>query len=671
MSDRVSFALAVLLLLVGAFLRHWDITTLPLGLNETEVTDIRIAETARQGRVEVFYDVGGEGREGLYQSILAAVTAVTGGGLLGYRILSVWVGMITLALTYALGKRLFGAPAGLASMALMTVNLLPILLSRTVTRQALVPLFFTAVLLALALSLPIYGRRREANATPFAILGVLLGISFYIHPSSYIITLLVMIFITYVVLSRQPLTRRTLSLTWFAVVVLIVIATPYLISSLQFPELSGARRVFAPNISTPLRSLVDGLGGLFFIGDNNPTWNLPGRPLLDVVTGLFVLVGFVTALRYWRQPRCFLLLIALLLVAPVTLVRDSSPNFAQFALLLPLLALLFGLGVVTLYRSIQGMAGRWVFALAILALVVFDLQWTVRDLFIAWPARDDVQQVYNTRLGQIAHYLDKTADDIPTVICTPVLRPPNAPRTLTSTQLLALMMHRTNSVIRYADCGTGLVFTQGGAAEQVIMLEQTALTSLPPYLRDWIAQGEVLTSADVPPDGVVLLDIESQLADTIGALTTTAPAAYAPESPGGMDVAAPPVRFGGNVTFLGYVPNWPQNARPGDVLTIITYWRVDGIVPGDLRLFTHIQSDPAALPAAQNDLISVLPESLRPRDVFVQLTFVELPRTMPNGSYSISLGAYEGNTRIRLDAFDGDQPRGTRLFIGQVTVQGS
>jgi 4-amino-4-deoxy-L-arabinose transferase-like glycosyltransferase len=114
------------------------------------------------------------------------------------------------------------------------------LLSRTAVREALLPLFFTSVLLALALALPIYGRQREPGATPFAALGVLLGLGFYIHPINFVITLLTMLFIAYVVISRQPLTRRTLSLTWFAVVVLIVIATPYLTSSLQLPELAGA-----------------------------------------------------------------------------------------------------------------------------------------------------------------------------------------------------------------------------------------------------------------------------------------------------------------------------------------------------------------------------------------------------------------------------------------------
>ncbi len=670
MSDRTSFGLAVVLLLLGVFLRLYAVTTLPPGLNQEEITSIRIAETVRLGHVEVFYNLGGEGREGFFPAMLAAFTAATGGGLLGYRMLSVFAGLLTLALMYALGRRLFGAPAGLAASGLLAVNMLSILLSRTAVSEALVPLFFTAALLALTLALPIYGRRHEASATPFAALGVLLGVGFYVHPVSFLITLLVMIFIIYVVLSRQPLTRRTLSLTWFAVVVLIVIATPYLTSSLQFPQLAGAGRVFASNINRPIDSLIDGVGGLFFAGDTSAVWNLPGRPLLNLVSGLFVLIGLLVALRYWRQPRFTLLLLGVLLIVPVTLIRDSSPNFLYYAALLPLLALLFGLGVTALYRSLRDQTARRIMALGLTALIIFDLQWVVGDLFGGWSRLPATQTAYNARLGMLAHRLDVTVSDLPAVICTPVLHPPNAPPQLTSTQLIALMMHRADADLRYADCGTGLIFTQGGAREQLILPEANALESMPAYLAGWVADGQVLHSPDLPPNGVVVLDVESRLANTIGEFTTTAPTSFAPESSGGMEVTAPPVRFGGNVTFLGYEQNWSDIYLPGDVLEVITFWRVDGIVPTDLRLFTHIQSDPAALPAAQHDPISVLSESLRPRDVFIQVTFVQLPPTMPTANYSISVGAYEGNTRIRLNAFDGDQPRGTRMFIGQIAVQG-
>jgi len=105
------------------------------------------------------------------------------------------------------------------------------------------------------------------------------------------------------------------------------------------------------------------------------------------------------------------------------------------------------------------------------------------------------------------------------------------------------------------------------------------------------------------------------------------------------------------------------------VVTVITWWRVDGPLPPDLRFFTHILSDPAAI-VTQNDSISVDVTALQPRDVFAQITFVPLPLTLPDGVYTLSIGAAQSMTGARLPVLDETgQRRGDRLFIGSITVQ--
>ncbi len=685
MSNRLSYTFAICLLLLAAGLRLSQIATLPPGFSASEITDIRIAETVRQGRVEVFYNVHGQGREGLYQTLLTAVSS-PGGGLIGYRILSVWLGMLTLALIYALGSRLFGNLAGLSALALMSVTMLPIILSRMVAPELILPLFVTAVLLALALSLPVFSAAPQRGAeeddstsapktAAFGALGLLLGLGFYLHPISFPVALLSMTFIVYMIVTRRPFTRRTLSFTWFAVVVMIVIATPYVISSLQRPMLAAAGRLFAddPNRNL-LQTLAAGFNGLFFVGDSNPALNLPGRPLIDLVSGVILIVGVVSALRCWRQARCVLLLIALVFIAPFALLAAGSPNFLAYAPLLPLIALFFGLGVTTLYSSVRG-ASRIVAVVGLIALLAFNVVWVVRDLFVNWAQQPQMQQVYNARLGELAHYLDLTTADTPAVLCTATLKPQNNPVSLTTTQMLALMMHRQDVTLRYADCGSALILTEGGSREQVVLTEPDDAAGVNPYLQPWLNQGQIVNQPDLPADSVIVLDVTDSLAQRVGSFMTTAPVAFETAPTEGDNtaaaptLAAPPIRFGGNITFLGYDHDWAATYAPGDVVPVVTYWRVDGYVPPDLRLFTHILSDPTN-PVAQSHPISVLPSQLRPRDVFIQVTYVELPHTMIPGSYSISIGAYEDSTDIRLPVFLGDQPHGTRLFLGQIEVQG-
>ena len=130
------------------------------------------------------------------------------------------------------------------------------------------------------------------------------------------------------------------------------------------------------------------------------------------------------------------------------------------------------------------------------------------------------------------------------------------------------------------------------------------------------------------------------------------------------------MRFGGNLSFLGYEKDSDQVYSPGGIYTSVTYWRVDGVVPPDLRLFTHILADPASAPAAQNDTISVKDlRQLQNRDVFIQIIFVPLPSTMPPGMYGISIGAYTTSDGARMPVLLNDVPRGNRLFIGQITVK--
>lgn len=670
MSSRVGFALAVVLLLLAAGLRMWNLTTLPAGMHDQEITDVRVVETVRQGSIEVFYTLSnGEGREGVYHAVMAAITSVIGNGLFGYHIVGIWTGMLALAMVYAITTRLFGALAGVSALAFLTVNFWMILLAREVGRETVLPLLVATILLLLARGLSVYKQihsRLPLNAI-FGALGFLLGVGFYIHPAHFMIALFSMIFIVYRLASRQKPSAQTLGYLLFGLLVMMIVVVPYVVSSLRLPGLSGAGRVFDLTQASPLQALVQGIGGIFFVGDPNPVRNLPERPLIELVSGFIILLGVLTAARRWRQGRYGLGLIAGVVLIPVAFLGADSPNFLAYTPLLPILALFFGLGFSSGYQGL-GKGPRRLAALGIFVLLAFNLGWTGRDLFTVWPKLDAVYEAYHSRVGELARHLDQTAAEIPTVICDSknLLHPGDE---LSSTDLMLLMLNRKDVYLRYVDCGTGLILVNGGQEEQVIMPDADTLAMMQPHLRAWLDRGEVLQGADLPPDGVVQLSVAQVLADAVGKFTTTAPAGYAPEAPGGPGLATPPIRFGGNITFLGYAKESDAPYVPGGVVTSITYWRVDGKLPPDLRFFTHILSDPASCCAAQNDTISVDVNALQSRDVFIQLTFLTLPDAIPDGVYSISVGAYLASNGTRMGVMDGDRERGARLFLGQITVK--
>ncbi|MEO0565624.1 MAG: glycosyltransferase family 39 protein, partial [Chloroflexota bacterium] len=380
------------------------------------------AELIRFGQVAVFYEVDDGGREGLYHVLNSTTTTFIGNHPFGYRLVSVWVGLIAVSLLYTLTRRLYGRFAGLAAMAAFAVPLWSLLLSRLISREALLPLIVIGVLMAFARALPVYRRPNLNPSTlPFAVLGFVLGIGFYVHPAHYIVVLAGMVFIAYMILTRQPMSRRTVGYLNFTIVVLIIVALPYLIAVFQTPELGGTARL--SNVMTDVRSsgwlatLGQSLAGFFVRGDTNILHNLPGRPYMDPLSGLLVLWGISVSIRRFQEPRYALPLVMLGVLLPVALFAPQSPNFMAYVVILPMIAMFFALGAKRAAKSVP--SKKWG-GIAILVLLLGNLLWSVQGLAV-WTQRDDVQTAYGARVYALAQYLDETISDTETVVCAPTL----------------------------------------------------------------------------------------------------------------------------------------------------------------------------------------------------------------------------------------------------------
>jgi len=671
LTSRVSYAIAVGLLLLAAFLRMTDLATLPPGLSDNEILNARLVDNVKQGEIVVFYDLGDNGREGIYHVAVALITAFVGEGTIGYRILSVWLSLLSIAMVYTLARHLFNPIVGVLSAGLLAVTFNSILLARTVSADALVVFFMSATMLTLARALPIYRTTRlvTVNTVSFAALGVIWGLSFYIHPSSLFIVLGSMVFVVYLLFVRRAMSRSRRSYTGFAILVMLIVAMPYLIFSINRPDLAVGQRILVEYTEGLTRSVVDGLLAIVLEGDTNPLFNLPGRPLTDAFSGLLMLVGLITCIVRWREPRFMLPIIMLIFGLPAATVVQNSPNFSQFGVILPSLMLLFGIGIYSILRLqiFRDAVFRRMGIAGVIVILLFNLLWTWQDLFVVWRNNDDVMTSFNGQLGQIAHYLDNTGGDIPTVLCNVDWHQTISPIELNNSDTMLLMMNRTQFEYREADCEHSLVFADGGSDEQIVLFDDTTRDTMYPYLQTWLDAGEFVPEDIVPRQSIIRLETSEEVADTAGAFITTSPVSYAPEAAGAIQPISPPIRFGGNLTFLGYEPNVPREYMAGDVVDVITYWRVEGVMPPDLTLFTHILSDPVTL-FANRDVIGANPARLQERDVFIQVTQIQLPDTALPTEYFISVGGYGESVDDRLDVLYQDAPYGNRIFLYSIDV---
>ena len=104
LNSRMGYFMVVMLLLLAAVLRMTDLATLPQGFSEDEITNIRLVDNVRQGDIYVFYPSDDGGREGIYHVLQAFATTFVGEGTIGFRMPSLWLSILSIAIIYTLGK---------------------------------------------------------------------------------------------------------------------------------------------------------------------------------------------------------------------------------------------------------------------------------------------------------------------------------------------------------------------------------------------------------------------------------------------------------------------------------------------------------------------------------------------------------------------------------------
>ena len=670
MTSGTGACLVVILLLLAALLRSYDLANFPLGFSEDEIVNIRLVDNVRQGDIFVFYPGDDGGREGAYHVFAAFVTSFVGEGTIGFRIASVWLSLLSIAMIYTLGNHLFNPTVGLLAAGLVTVNMSSILLARTVSSDATVLFLVSATMLALARSLPVYRRTRDvsSNIVSFAALGGLLGIGFYLHPSSLFIALAAMAYIAHLLYIRNVMFRQRRSYTGFAILLMLIISMPYLISSINLPQFSAVQRMLPHYADEPLRALAQGLLAIVVNGDADPLRNLPGRPLVDAFSGLLMIAGVVICVLRRYRPRFMLMLIMFALTLPAALIVENSPNFVRMSVILPQLAIFFGMGIYSVIRApiFGDPIFRRMAVVGVLLLLAINVVWTWTDLFADWRDNEAVLPLVNGGLGQIAHYLDLAGDDTPVVFCNPAWAIDEPEPKLGDSDKMLLMMNRSQFEFHEADCGQSLLLTNGGERQSIVFFNEAALDGVHPYLQEWLAQGRAL-AGNLPRNSIIELETSQLLADRAGVFHTTAPLAYAPEV-AEPEPIAPPIQFGGNLTFLGYETDLQRAFLPGETVEVITYWRADGELVPDLLFFHHILFDPIS-PVYIHDFIGVNPVHIQGRDVFIQVTPIKLHEGALPGEYFVSVGAYRpGSYSERLPVLKDDQPHGDRIILYEIEV---
>lgn len=649
--------LAVLLITaLAALLRLYALTALPPGLHFDEAFKGVNARDLLEGAPPRLFFESNMGEEPTAIYLTAAVLALAGQQPWLIRLPSALVGVLTVPLTWWLGRELFqtsearaaggrqgegaGSWVGLTAALVLSILYWHLSFSRIGMEPILVPLFMTLTFASLVWGLNA-GRRWA-----FILAGVALGGCLYTYKAGYFVPVVVLLYGVQRAVGEQGFVRRHGRRLLVMALAALLVAAPIIGYWVGHPvhfwhRPSSVALWFAdvtpegglgPALAT---NLVRTLGMFFVEGDANPRSNLPGRPVLDPFLALLFLVGLGRALVGWRRPSFALPVIWLAVMILPTVVTEYAPHFARAIGATPAVALLCALGGYVLWQAAHSTTRVWL-QRAMMALltvgVIFSAASTVRAYFGEWGRSPDLFYAYDVGLVKISDYVNTLPAD-QEVYLTP---------TSAEHYTLQFLVRRPLSSF---DGRHGRVFPPPGRAATVIVLVREDEETLPALQRS-------------RPDG----QVSWTQTDDDGHLYAAAyflPASAAPAPQPAEPVNALLSDGEGQARLLGY-DLAPPAAAPGGQVVLTLYWQSLAPFHADYTVFTHLLGNPD--PASGGPLWTghdgqpngghYPTTAWRPGEVIVDIHPLNLPAEVPPGEYPLEAGLYLLSTMTRLSATD-------------------
>jgi hypothetical protein len=426
----MEWALFILALLAGAALRFYALGEAPYGLYRDEAFYGLDAVEVVKGARPIFFPAN-NGREPAYIYLLSLSVAAFGRTAFGLRFASAVIGTLTIAVTYLLGRALFNRRVGLLAMWTCAIMFWPVALSRVSFRAGALPLF-----LGLAIALGWSGVK--GRKVWLALLGgIAYGLAFNTYTASRVTPLALALFIGIVSWqSRKNIAHelrefhegkffiRAIRVIRGKEIIAFLCATaisvaPLALYALAHPEQVFAREgqvsIFETEAGNPililLRHIWLAVGMFGWGGDTIPRHNLPGRPVFDLWTFVFFVIG-LGVMMYRAQsgrgrpasrpgantqgadtqgadtqvrPYRFVLIWLAVTILPTVLAEDT-PHFLRGIGLLPVLWLVPAVGVDLVTTNLTGFLNPVRFVVVALILITSTLA-TIYDYFVRY--RDD------------------------------------------------------------------------------------------------------------------------------------------------------------------------------------------------------------------------------------------------------------------------------------------
>jgi 4-amino-4-deoxy-L-arabinose transferase-like glycosyltransferase len=633
--------LPVLVLLAAAALRLVALADIPTGLYYDESANGVDALRVLAGAHPVFF-TGDQGREPLGIYLQAIAVALIGPSPFALRLPSAFLGLVTVAATYATFRAFAGRAVGLFGAALLAVSFWHVSLSRLAFRTVGLPLFSTLG------AFWIWKGIRSGRARFFALGGAFVGADLYTYIPARLAPLLIALWLVGCVAIpawRKPTSAGRVVVGGLVAAIAIAIVSLPLAEYFYLHPADFAERlqnVAAPATGTTLASGgARALAALVDIGDPNPRQDLPGRPLLDLPVTLAGLLGLGVGLRRWRDGTsvfAFVWCAAMLLPAALT---DEPAHALRLAGVLPFILLFPSIGLSWL-ASLPILTWRRGGTIAVALVLVGGGLATARDYFLVWPTRADTIDAFQSDL-------------------------------LHATSLVALAPAGATTFVTadaYEEAPIPLVFLPSVAARARAFSGQNVFV----VPADSVGPAYYAMAASAhPPGGLANVIATSAIAtshDTAGRIDGSL---FRVDPPFALRPPARPVEvaIGGlaKVTGVDLTPR----LRPGQPTRVALHWTVQGQpAAGDWQFFAHLVERDNQRLLAEDYNEGFPPSQWRAGDRVVSWFTLPVPADAPATVADVSLGLFDRTSGRRLDlTAPSGEPAGDTLRVGPVRIDRS
>ncbi len=643
---------------LAAGLRLYRIDRLPPGLSYDEAWNDRQALRVVQGRTHPVYfvDERRDVEEPLHIYLIAGLFAVAGPQAIGGRIVSALLGTLTIPLLFLLTREMLrglraAAPPQPDLIALLTAFVLATLYWHVhYTRLGMEPPAVPA--LATLTFWLLWRAFNRGGWLDYGLAGGALGLSLYTHPSARFLPIVVAVFVAGRWISDRTSVRHEALRFGLLVVCAVAVFAPLGLFFAQNPDLvfyrAGQASVmtFSRGLVPILQNVVRVIGGLVWRGDTNLRLNLPGRPGLNVIQLLLLVVGIVYSLgRERRRVLAFPLLWAGILLLP-SVFSDAAPHFGRMLGATPALAMLIALGIAQISnlesQILNFKLARIGFVVVIAGALGYSTVKMARDYFVTWARDPGLFTAFDVGLRESAEYLASLPRD-EWISFSPVDRDQPIFRFTFRDDVSRLKTFNGRR------CAVYPVEPEHGLTHVAVVAEDTHSLDA---LQRAFPSGEVVRK---------FWDAGARWA--VAYRVNAGSRAQTPLN----EVAV----FGDRITLVNSQAV-EVSARAGETLSITLAWKSLAAVSVNYTIFVHLapllDSPPIAQEDAQPCDNSYPTTWWSPGEIIEENRRIVIPADIAPGQYVLTMGVYELATGKRLQMFATSGPPGDQFVLGTVSI---